>query len=86
MTTTVEFSIQTVCKPGSVVDGHSSGTGFTTCLNATNPGGETGMFLPAYVAIAGRPPLFGLAPGGVYPANSVTGIAVRSYRTVSPLP
>ncbi len=44
------------------------------------------MFLPAYVAIAGRPPLFGLAPGGVYPANSVTGIAVRSYRAVSPLP
>jgi hypothetical protein len=33
-----------------------------------------------------RPPLFGLAPGGVYPAASVTGGAVRSYRTVSPLP
>ena len=33
-----------------------------------------------------RPPLFGLAPGGVYPANSVAGIAVRFYRPVSPLP
>jgi hypothetical protein len=33
-----------------------------------------------------RPPLFGLAPGGVYPAAPVTGGAVRSYRTVSPLP
>jgi hypothetical protein len=32
------------------------------------------------------PPLFGLAPGGVYPAAAVTGGAVRSYRTVSPLP
>ena len=30
--------------------------------------------------------LFGLAPGGVYPAKPVTGLAVRSYRTISPLP
>ncbi len=30
--------------------------------------------------------LFGLAPGGVYPANLVTKTAVRSYRTFSPLP
>jgi len=33
-----------------------------------------------------HPPLFGLAPGGVCHALSVTGEAVRSYRTVSPLP
>ena len=32
------------------------------------------------------PSLFGLSPGGVCPASSVTGAAVRSYRTVSPLP
>ena len=31
-------------------------------------------------------PLFGLAPDGVCPATSVTGSAVRSYRTISPLP
>jgi hypothetical protein len=31
-------------------------------------------------------PLFGLAPGGVCRATSVTGGAVRSYRTLSPLP
>lgn len=31
-------------------------------------------------------PLFGLAPGGVYPATDVTTSAVRSYRTFSPLP
>ncbi len=31
-------------------------------------------------------PLFGLAPGVVYPATTVTGGAVRSYRTLSPLP
>jgi hypothetical protein len=30
-------------------------------------------------------PLFGLAPGGVYPATPVTSRAVRSYRTISPL-
>jgi len=31
-------------------------------------------------------PLFGLAPGGVYHAVNVTINAVRSYRTLSPLP
>ena len=30
--------------------------------------------------------LFGLAPEGVYRAAAVTGDAVRSYRTLSPLP
>ena len=33
-----------------------------------------------------RPSLFGLSPGGVCPATAVTSGAVRSYRTVSPLP
>src|SRR5581483_1175086 len=31
-------------------------------------------------------PLFGLAPGGVCHATTVTSRAVRSYRTISPLP
>ena len=31
-------------------------------------------------------PLFGLAPGGVYHAVPVASHAVRSYRTISPLP
>src|SRR5690242_12515220 len=35
---------------------------------------------------ASAPPLFGLAPGGVCRAVSVTKDAVRSYRTLSPLP
>ena len=34
----------------------------------------------------GAPSLLGLAPGGVYPATPVAGGAVRSYRTLSPLP
>ncbi len=35
---------------------------------------------------APTPSLFGLAPGGVYLAMTVTSHAVRSYRTLSPLP
>src|SRR5262252_7843347 len=38
-------------------------------------------------SLRGRLPLLlGLAPGGVFPAAAVAGGAVRSYRTVSPLP
>ena len=33
-----------------------------------------------------EPLLLGLAPGGVYHATTVAGSAVRSYRTLSPLP
>jgi hypothetical protein len=60
---------------------------------ATNPGGGRDC---AWTARSTRksarapetsvPPLFGLAPGGVCRAASVAGGAVRSYRTVSPLP
>src|SRR5271154_6034689 len=32
------------------------------------------------------PFLLGLAPGGVFPAIVITDNAVRSYRTISPLP
>src|SRR5690606_42156734 len=43
--------------------------------------------LPGTLAGRAAPrPLFGLAPGGVYHAAPVTGRAVRSYRTLSPLP
>jgi len=41
---------------------------------------------PDWSGIAPAPFLFGLAPGGVCRAASVAGSAVRSYRTVSPLP
>ena len=33
-----------------------------------------------------RAPLFGLAPGGVYLATTITSRAVCSYHAVSPLP
>ncbi len=42
------------------------------------PGSRTGRAVP--------PPLFGLAPRGVCHAGEITSAAVRSYRTISPLP
>ena len=45
-----------------------------------------GRLIRMRIGIAPAPFLFGLAPGGVCHAASVAGSAVRSYRTVSPLP
>ena len=42
------------------------------------PGSSQGRAVP--------PPLFGLAPRGVCNAGGITSAAVRSYRTISPLP
>ena len=90
---------QPACKPGSVRrglhktrvnalllaarDGHSSGTPVARRLQqptrTTGPGHRSRSLRHA-------PSLFGLAPGGVCRAASVAGSAVRSYRTVSPLP
>ena len=65
------------------MDGHSSGAPVAGRLVATYPdsGAETRLRASARV-----PSLFGLAPGGVYLAIDVTADAVRSYRTLSPLP
>jgi len=70
------------CKPGSVVDSHSSGMHITAHLK--RPTRE-----PVRAArrdLKPPVPLFGLAPDGVYPAADVATDAVRSYRTISPLP
>ncbi len=69
------------CKPGSVENGHSSGICVTTYLKQPTRG-------PCGPHVTDEPsaPLFGLAPGGVYPATTVASGAVRSYRTISPLP
>src|SRR5438045_5666373 len=82
---------QTVCKPGSVPpesgDGHSSGT-FVAERLARPTRAAARKARPAAPARGQRrlPLLLGLAPGGVYPAAAVAGGAVRSYRTISPLP
>lgn len=84
---------QTACKPGSVpasepdpeygIRLRSGGRPFLwdACCQApraTDPDDEP--------ETAHMPSLFGLAPGGACRAASVTVRAVRSYRTVSPLP
>ncbi len=86
---------QTACKPGSVppvpwfpmnsrIDGHSSGTFVTERLS--RPTRAATRKRVSSLRRGSMPPLFGLAPGGVYRAASVAGRAVRSYRTLSPLP
>ncbi len=50
------------------------------------PGRRLGNRLALPSEDSGLSPLLGLAPGGVYRAAPVTGGAVRSYRTLSPLP
>ena len=80
---------QPACKPGSVWpaanrgrDSHSSCT--PVARRIKQPTRMTGLDGPE--ACAPTSFLFGLAPGGVCLAASVAGNAVRSYRTVSPLP
>ncbi len=79
------------CKPGFVFHPLQGGDGYSSGMIVTNH-----LVRPTRTAQRGKPlpgcchpdaqPLFGLAPGGVYPATSVAGSAVRSYRTISPLP
>ena len=73
---------ESACKPGSVGDSHSSGTHVAVRLKRPTRGHARAARRGARPLV----PLFGLAPGGVYPATGVTVGAVRSYRTISPLP
>jgi hypothetical protein len=81
---------QTVCKPGSVPpksgDGHSSGTFVAERLARPTRAAARKARPAARLSPHRLPLLLGLAPGGVYPAAAVAGGAVRSYRTISPLP
>ncbi len=70
------------CGANRKRDGHSSGT--PVARRIKQPTRMTGPDRPE--AFAPTSLLFGLAPGGVCRAVSVAGNAVRSYRTVSPLP
>ena len=63
-------------------DGHSSATPVARRLKQPTRTADPDKGL----AFRPVPSLFGLAPGGVCRAASVAGDAVRSYRTVSPLP
>jgi hypothetical protein len=80
---------QTACKPGSVRlrrrDDHSSGTHLTMRLTRPTRAARQERLRNNHIVTL-PPPLFGLAPGGVYHAAPVARDAVRSCRTVSPLP
>jgi hypothetical protein len=84
----VNIKSQTVYKPGSVLscdrDGHSSGTFVAERL--ARPTRAAARRLARHGFGPCLPLLLGLAPGGVFPAIAITGNAVRSYRTISPLP
>jgi hypothetical protein len=70
-------------------DGHSSGTPVTRRLKQptrTAGSGHRSRASSAPWREGPAPFLFGFAPGGVYRAVDVAADAVRSYRTVSPLP
>ena len=72
-------SVSRILSPGLLRGGdHSSGAPVIRRLDAAYPRG-----IPRR---ATSPLLFGLAPGGVYRAVSVTRDAVSSYLAVSPLP
>ena len=79
---------QTACKPGSVRPATPEWTAIhlgrpLPDASSNQPGRRPGN---GFSGRTGMPPLFGLAPGGVCRAAPVTGRAVRSYRTLSPLP
>src|ERR1700730_16711432 len=84
---------QTACKPGSVPPEEVVlGRGWpflwgARCRapRATDPSCGAKV-RPAFPRAGCLPLLLGLAPGGVFPAAAVAGGAVRSCRTVSPLP
>ena len=75
-------------RPLRAMDDHSSGTSVAGRLARPTraAAAETRHAGTDPRGSIGRPPLFGLAPGGVCRAAAVAGGAVRSYRTLSPLP
>jgi hypothetical protein len=87
---------QPAYKPGSVGrgfnpprDGHSSATSIARRLQRPTRTATIRTLIPRLGLLQGSSPapsLFGLAPGGVCPAACVAAGAVRSYRTISPLP
>lgn len=75
------WPVSRVLSKAMPLDGHSSGRWITPALWQPTRIGEQELFR----AMPTRS-LFGLAPGGACHATPVAGGAVRSYRTVSPLP
>ena len=81
---------QTACKPGSVPPAFADAAIIPLdrpLLDGSRDlPGRLGPARPCPGSLRGASSLFGLAPGGACHAASVAGDAVRSYRTLSPLP
>ena len=83
------YNDQPAYKPGSVWPAARTAVVTTIPLVRRLPGASSNLperQIRTDPGISPAPFLFGLAPGGVCRAASVAGNAVRSYRTVSPLP
>jgi len=76
-----ENKVESADKPGSVVSNHSSGTSVTTGLKQ-----PTRKHLRARSLQSNMLPYLVLLQVGFTVPRSVTTRAVRSYRTISPLP
>ena len=78
---------QMVCKPGSVPLLPALATihleRLLPAASSNLPGHDAGPHLNEQAVPM---PLYGFAPDGVYHARSVARPAVRSHRTISPLP
>ena len=77
---------QSACKPNPVPSAAEAALGDD---HSSSPAITRGVQRPTRWLRADRPDnatLFGLAPRGVWPATRVAASAVRSYRTISPLP
>ena len=81
-----EREVELADKPGSVESNHSSGIHVAVQLKQPTQKPCGPHVAPSLFPFWGRVSLFGLAPGGVFPATYVAISAVRSYRTISPLP
>ena len=79
-----ERGVKPACKPGSVATHPKAHCVTIIPLGLQLPAGSS--HLPADSASSVVVRLFGVAPGGGYRASRVPTPAVRSYRTVSPLP
>jgi len=77
-----------VCKPSSVSPKGRRPFNLTGCCQPTLSFDKRPTRRPnaKILARAGQTGILGLAGGGVYHAGGVTVAAVRSYRTISPLP
>ncbi len=87
----VKIESQLAYKPGSVQAASAAAMAIhlgrlSPGASSNQPGRRCGNAFRSAECRAPMPSLFGFAPSGVYHASAVASAAVRSYRTLSPLP